>query len=174
LTGPRWTFPTAPERRCLSVTSDLGGGASPGAVAFDCDHLNAFTAIGIIGGKQARGSAHPTFAGEYVSVDLPATKAVPQRRACSSLCVTIRPIRKNLENLTVGYTLKFGIDASGALELSADAAERALEVLIKRGCLQLHKFLTSCSSRLSAFVAVGHDVIAPSEFIFRTLMPYAF
>jgi hypothetical protein len=86
---------------------------------------------------------------------------MPQCGVCRTLFVTIVPIRKNLKNLTGGHTLKFGIDASGALELSADAVEHAVEVLIKRGGLQLHKFLTSCSSRLSTFVAVGHNVISP-------------
>jgi len=92
--------------------------------------------IGIIGGKHARGFAHPNFAGEYVSVHLPATKAIPQPRVCRSLCVTIWPIPRNLENLTVGHTLKFGIDASGALELSPDAVEPVIEVLVERGGFQ--------------------------------------
>jgi hypothetical protein len=107
-------------------------------VAFDRENLDAFTAIGVIGGTKARSFANPAFAGEYVSVHPPATKAIPQPRVCRSLCVTIWPIRnKNLENLTVGHTLKFGIDASGALELSADAAEPVIEVLFERGGFQL-------------------------------------
>jgi hypothetical protein len=93
--------------------------------------------IGIIGGKHARGFAQPNFTDEYISVHLSATKAIPQPRVCRSLCVTIRPIPKNLENLTVGHTLKFGIDASSALELSADAVEPVIEVLVERGGFQL-------------------------------------
>jgi hypothetical protein len=106
-------------------------------VAFDRENLDAFTAIGVIGGTKARSFANPAFAGEYVSVHPPATKAIPQPRVCRSLCVTIWPIRKNLENLTGGHTLKFGIDASGALELSADAAEPVIEVLVERSGFQL-------------------------------------
>jgi hypothetical protein len=126
-----------PERRCLSVTHDLSERVSTEPVAFDRENLDAFTVIGIIGGKHARGFAHPNFTGEYVSVHPPATKAIPQPRVCRSLCVTIWPIPKNLENLTVGHTLKFGIDASGALELSADAVEPVIEVLVERGGFQL-------------------------------------
>src|SRR5499427_5896345 len=106
-----------PERRCLSVTNDLSEPVSTEPVAFDRENHDAFTAIGVIGGTKARSFAHPALAGEYVSVHPPATKTIPQPRVCRSLRVTIWPIRKNLENLTVGHTLKFGIDASGPLEL---------------------------------------------------------
>src|SRR5262249_41181111 len=143
-----------PERRCLSVTHDLSDRVSTEPVAFDCNHLNAFTAIGVIGGTKARSFAHPAFAGEYVSVHLPATKAIPQPRVCRSLCVTIWPIRKNLENLTVGHTLKFGIDASGALELSADAVEPVFEVLVERGGFQLRSFFSTTRRCPSALVTV--------------------
>jgi hypothetical protein len=53
-----------PKRRSLSVADDLGDGGSPGTVAFDRDHLNAFTATRIIGGAQARGIPHPSFGDE--------------------------------------------------------------------------------------------------------------
>src|SRR5262249_60326607 len=59
-----------PKRRSLSVADDLGEGVSPGAVAFDRDHLNAFTPSRIIGGTKARSFAHPALAGEHVSVHL--------------------------------------------------------------------------------------------------------
>src|SRR6516164_11354662 len=97
-----------PKRRRLSIARDLGGGVSPGAVAFDRAHQSDITAIGITG------FAHPSFGGEYVSVHPPATKAIPQRRACRSLCTIIRPIRRNVENLTIGHTLKYRMDLSDA------------------------------------------------------------
>jgi hypothetical protein len=53
-----------PEDRRPSVARDLSESVSPGTVAFDCDHLDAFSAIWIIGGKEARSFTHPRFAGE--------------------------------------------------------------------------------------------------------------
>jgi hypothetical protein len=53
-----------PEGRRPSVARDLSESVSPGAVAFDRDHLDAFTAIWIIGGKEARSFTHPCFAYE--------------------------------------------------------------------------------------------------------------
>src|SRR5215831_19606285 len=145
-----------PEGRRPSVARDLSESVSPGTVAFDCDHLDAFSAIRIIGGKEARSFTHPCFAGEHVSVHLPATEAIPECRAYLSLCTAIRPIRRNLEALTIGHTLKFGIDASGALELSADAVEPVIEVLVERGGLQLRQPFAAGRCRLSALVTVRH------------------
>src|SRR5262249_24681635 len=136
---------------------------SPEAVAFDCDHLDAFTAIGIIGGTKARSFAHPAFAGEPVSVHLPATEAIPECRACLSLCTAIRPIRRNLEALTIGHTLKSSIHLSGALELGADAAQRVLEVLIERCGIQLRQLFSRGRCRLSALVTIGHEPMTPCK-----------
>src|SRR5215813_11817350 len=74
-----------PECRCLSVTHDLSERVSTEPVAFDRENLDAFTVIGIIGGKQARGFAQPNFTDEYVSVHLSATKAIPQPRDAAAL-----------------------------------------------------------------------------------------
>ena len=74
-----------PECRCLSVTHDLSDRVSTEPVAFDRENLDAFTVIGIIGGKQARGFAQPNFTDEYVSVHLSATKAIPQPRDAAAL-----------------------------------------------------------------------------------------
>src|SRR5262249_6628924 len=145
-----------PELRCLSVTHDLRERASTERVAFYREYRDVFTRMGAIRGMHARGVAHPNFTGEYVSVHPPATKAIPQPRVCRSLRVTIWPIPRNLENLTVGHTLKFGIDASGALELSADAVEPVIEVLVERGGLQLRQPFAAGRCRLSALVTVRH------------------
>jgi len=145
-----------PERRRVSVACDLSDGESPGTVAFDRDHLNAFTASRIIARTQARGFAHPNFAGEYVSVHPPPSKAIPQRRACGSPCAMIRPIRRNVKTLTVGHTLKSRMDLSGALELGADAAQCIVQVLVERGGLQLRQPFPRSRCRLSALVTVRY------------------
>src|SRR5262249_57089585 len=85
-----------PERRCLSVTHDLSERVSTEPIAFDRENLDAFTVIGIIGGKHARGFAHPNFTGEYVSGHPPATQAIPQPPVWRRPRRTRSPIIKNL------------------------------------------------------------------------------
>src|SRR5262249_58895308 len=97
LEQPAWRdvalhFPR-PERRGLCVARDSSKSVSPGAFAFDRDHLNAFTSIGLIGGT--RGFAHPVLAGKYVSIRSPAPKAIPQHPARFSLLNTHPPVPRH-------------------------------------------------------------------------------
>src|SRR5262249_42723841 len=126
-----------PERRCLSFTHDLSERVSTGPIVFDCDNLDGFTVIGIIGGKETGGFAYPSFAGENISVHPPATKAIPQRSVCRCLCIVIWPTRRNVETLTVGHTLKSRVDRSGALEFGTDAPQCVVPVVVERGSFQL-------------------------------------
>ena len=139
-----------PERRGPSVAPDLSEGVSPGAVAFDRENLDELTVIGVVGRKQARCFAHPSFAGEYVSVHPPATKAIPQRRKYRSLCATIRPMRRNEESLSVAYTLESKIDLSCVLELGADAMQHVLEVLVEREVFNIANFFLEVDSPFGA------------------------
>src|SRR5262249_28668040 len=99
----------------------------------------------------------------HVSVHLPATEAIPQRRACRTFCTTIRPIRRNVKTLTVGHTLKSSKDLSGALELGADATQRVVEVLIERCGIQPRQLFPRGGCRLSALATIGHEPMTPCK-----------
>jgi hypothetical protein len=47
----------------------------------------------------------------------------------------IPPTRRNVENLTVGDTLKSRLDLSGALELDADTMQYVVQLVVERGGL---------------------------------------
>src|SRR6516225_9466350 len=155
-----------PDRRRPSVARDLSESVSPGTVAFDRDHLDAFTAIGIIGGKEARSFTHPCFAGEHVSVHPPTTKAISQHRVYRRPCSTMRPTRRNVENLAVGHTLKSRMDHSGALEFGADTAQRGIEVLVERGGIQSRQVFPIGGCCFSALATVAHYLITSTTLIF--------
>src|SRR4029450_9242976 len=74
-------------------------------------------------------------------------------------------MRRNMETLSIGHTLKSRIYSSRALELGADSAQCLLKVLVERSGLHLRPFfpIGRCRCRLSALVTVGHDLIAPYE-----------